>query len=454
MRFFTSSIYRVLQVLLSLLFLASLLFAGYQTLHVAGRQINRDYDHQLISDSYVIWTLIREELLEENDLHEMEELMENSSIDEQEWHELKEFNAHKAFRVWHGDALALRSASAYASDVAAVPPGFSNLSIGKERWRVYSMYLPQKHLSVEVWENEKLRERLLHRIVRNIVEVAVLAIPVLWILLLISIRYGLRGLQRMTQELEARNPDSLERLDIPHLPQELEPLTRSINNLIERVKSSLEHERLFMDSTAHEIRTPLATLSLQGQLITCAPNEEERNKAIAALLESLNRTTHLANQLLLLSRVEQQSLAFSPTAVTPLARRALAERALLAAGKAIDLSLEGEEEASFTTNGELLEILLGIFLDNSIHYTPSGGSVRIRIEPQRILIEDSGGGIAEEDIGRVFEKFYRGSTSGATRKGSGLGLSIAAEIARRLHIRITLENIAEPAGLRVVLEFL
>jgi signal transduction histidine kinase len=109
--------------------------------------------------------------------------------------------------------------------------------------------------------------------------------------------------------------------------------------------------------------------------------------------------------------------------------RVLAER------RGVDLAVPEFEEAAVEADPILLRQLIVIVLDNAIKFTPAGGrvSLRVRAEGGRsalLLVEDTGIGIAPEDIGRIFDRFYRGGGDARTRgDGAGLGLSIARWIA-------------------------
>ncbi len=443
------SLYRTLQLSLSALFISSLLLAGYFTFHAAGQQIDRDYDGQLIADSYMVWTLVKEELGEEKNLDEVKELLEMHSLAEAQRQELAQFNQFRAFRVWKDNNLSLRSDTAQPDSIAEAPEGFSHQRIGTGLWRVYAMRLPDEHITVEVWENHKIRDRLLHKILRSVAAPAWFVIPLLWLALLGAIRFGLRSFHRMRRQIEARSPESLEKLHIKKLPRELKPLEAALNTLIEKLRRNLERERLLMDTTAHEIRTPLTTLKLQGQLITAAQDDAEREQAIAALLASLDNTVRLADQLLLFSKVSQQPLHYDDTLLYPLAQQVMADFALLAADKSIEMNLEGNPASHCRTHTEMLKILLGIFLDNAIKYTTTGGSISVEVSDEKITIEDSGPGICDADKPKVFDKFYRGSTR---TKGTGLGLAIAREIGTRLSITPELSSSAQ-GGLKVTLRW-
>ena len=440
------SIYRTLQISLSALFVISLLLAAYFTFHIAGEQIDKDYDGQLIADSYMVWTLVKEELGEEKNLDEVKELLEMHSLSDEQRQELAQFNQFRAFRVWKGSNLVLRSDTAPPDSIAATPVGFTDQKLSEAVWRVYTMHLAEENISVEAWENHEIRDRLLHKILRGVAESALFVIPLLWVVLLGVIQLGLRGFHRMRQQIESRDLESLELLHVKKLPQELKPLEDAINSLITKLRHNLERERLLIDTTAHEIRTPLTTLKLQGQLIKAARSEDERKQAIADLLSSLDRTVQLANQLLVFSKVKQQKIHFAPIKLYSLTQELLSDFALLAAEKSLEVSLDGDENMSVVSNAELLKILLSIFIDNAIKYSPSGKHIKLHVIPTGITIEDSGPGVPDHEKEKIFDKFYRGQS---LAKGTGLGLAIAKEIVERLDCSVRVYDGYNTIGLKV-----
>jgi len=117
----------------------------------------------------------------------------------------------------------------------------------------------------------------------------------------------------------------------------------------------------------------------------------------------------------------------------------------LAESRGIDLGIDRAQKVEIDTDPALLYTLLRNAVDNALRYTPEGGRVdlRVRAESERAVIEvqDSGPGIAPEQLQRVFDPFVR--LPGAESEGSGLGLSIIRQIAQRLGGEVTLRNAAE-----------
>ncbi|MCE3255735.1 MAG: hypothetical protein K0R25_1229 [Rickettsiaceae bacterium] len=104
--------------------------------------------------------------------------------------------------------------------------------------------------------------------------------------------------------------NSLEQFHDNNIPLELEPFVKSLNQLLVRLSDSMESERRFTDYAAHELKTPLAAIKIQAQLLLQNKNKEREKEYLENLIEGINRASHMVNQLLTLSRLES-NLKFS-----------------------------------------------------------------------------------------------------------------------------------------------
>jgi len=176
------------------------------------------------------------------------------------------------------------------------------------------------------------------------------------------------------------------------------------------------------------------------------------------------RAAHMVNQLLSMARAEAKAAApvMAPVELQQLATDVVRDFVPQAFETGIDLGYEGPAEDLPDAPGEagdtrvlgnalLLRELISNLVDNALHYTPSGGTVTVRLTPepssQSVLlqVEDSGPGIPKAERELVFQPFYR--ALGTTVDGSGLGLAIVAEIARQHDTLITLDDTRDPASL-------
>ena len=147
---------------------------------------------------------------------------------------------------------------------------------------------------------------------------------------------------------------------------------------------------------------------------------------------------------------------FEPLSLQAIARQTVMDYYPLAAGNNIELGLDIKADAPpITGNADDLRILLGNLVDNSLRYTPSGGNVDVSVDiingRPSISVTDNGPGIPEQERERVFDRFYRCEQTEAW--GSGLGLSIAKNIAEMHGARLRLDSPVSGAGLVVTLGF-
>ncbi|HET9023212.1 MAG TPA: ATP-binding protein, partial [Burkholderiaceae bacterium] len=263
-----------------------------------------------------------------------------------------------------------------------------------------------------------------------------LLLPVLVILPLLGVLgwwivgRGLAPLASLADSLTRRAPTSLEPMPVLESPEEVQPLVRSLNDLLARLGDAFDTQRRFAADAAHELRTPLTALTLQIQLARRAESPEERAVALDRLEQGVKRATRLVQQLLTMARLDpdaaRPATSFDLAAVAASVveeKKPLAEQQHLSLSlAAVPVTLSGQEDA--------LRILIANLVDNALRYTPPGGSVQVRIGPEggqaHVEVADTGPGIAEEERERVFDRFYRGRH--APGGGSGLGLAIVRQI--------------------------
>jgi two-component system OmpR family sensor kinase len=254
-----------------------------------------------------------------------------------------------------------------------------------------------------------------------------------------------------------RTPSGLEPLPVTDTPEEVVPLVQSLNDLLRRLDEALAAQKAFVADAAHELRTPIAALQLQVQMLERAASDAERHAAIGDLQAGVRRGAHLVNQLLTLARQDPDltDRSKSPMSLGELARSTVAEHVVAAEERQIDLGMtQADDAAIIQGNADGLRILLRNLVDNALRYTPAGGAVDVAVSvsgPDAILdVADNGPGIPPEDRRRVFDRFYRGSGTGET--GTGLGLSIVKSIADRHGAHVELGSSAA-GGLSVRVRF-
>lgn len=263
----------------------------------------------------------------------------------------------------------------------------------------------------------------------------------------------------LAAEVDRRGEEDLHPVAHAPVPLELRPFILAINRLLGRVAEAMQAQRRFVADATHELRSPLAALSLQAERLAQAPMSTLAQERLATLRGGIARSRALLQQLLELARA--QATAGRPDVAVSLqavCRQVLADLLPLAERKHIDLGLLGDEATGDTLRVDVYEAELAAIvrnlLDNAIRYTPAGGRVDLSVtraaDGVRLCVADTGPGIAPAERERVLDRFYRVLGSGQT--GSGLGLSIVQTIVQRLGAELLLAY-ADPVaqrGLKVV----
>jgi two-component system OmpR family sensor kinase len=335
-------------------------------------------------------------------------------------------------QVWRADGAVVFVSSRRVIPPVLAPVGLSTVASADGDWRVYR--IDAQSQIVQVAQPMSLRrDRAAASALRVLVPVIV-ALPILAVLIWLVVSRGLAPLTGLARSLAARGPRALGPLPEAGLPDEVRPLVASLNDLLARLERALDRERAFIADAAHELRTPLTAVGLQLQVLERVPAGAEREQALERLKAGVQRAVRLVGQLLDLARQDEAVTDRLPTRVdlATVAREVVAEQAPQAQARGIDLGLDASA-AKAEGDAESLRVALGNLVDNAIRYTPPGGKVdvRVRTEGGELVAEvlDTGPGIPPEERERVFDRFYRGGA--AAGSGSGLGLSIVREIARR-----------------------
>lgn len=381
-------------------------------------------------------------------------------------------------QIWDQFGTLHYSSSGLATDgLPIIPPpvilGYADMTFAGRRWRVYSLDTVWGVIQIaQPWSvRDSLARQAAVRVLAPILALLLaMAAAVVWI-----VGGAIAPLRRLTAEVQRRDVRSLEPIVAPELPAETAPLIDELNRLLARLGEAFEKQRAFVADAAHELRSPLTALSLQLQLLDRARDETARSEARARLGSAVERSIHLATQLLTLARQEPEGAAVQvrPIVFDECARQAIADVHALAEQREVELSLTSEAVANALPvvrgDPDAIRTLIRNLVDNAVRHSPRGGKVNVRLEQTasaqaglhrlpappaatgvRLTVEDGGPGIPIAERERVFDRFFR--RADAAEGGSGLGLAIVKTIADRHQARVELED-AEPHGLRVIVTF-
>lgn len=330
---------------------------------------------------------------------------------------------------------------------------FRNATVLGETVRVAYQLVPSpsdaRPLLIQAAETRKQRKALSSRIISGVLLPQFAIIPLAVILVWLGLSRGLAPLGRLQARIRRRQPDDLSPVNLRTVPEELQPVIAAFNDMMARLQDNLDAQQRFIAAAAHQLKTPLTGLKTQTELALRESDGAQLRDYLRRIAAGVDRAAHLTNQLLQLARAEashENAQARQPVDLAALVRDVAARCVPRALARNIDLGFEESGGASKIFGVPLLLCeMLDNLIDNAIKYTPAGGHVTVRLqggERPVLEVEDTGIGIAPEDRGRIFERFYR--ALGTEAEGSGLGLAIVREIADLHSASVTvLDN---PAG--------
>nr|WP_313428106.1 ATP-binding protein [Brevundimonas diminuta] len=338
-------------------------------------------------------------------------------VNEEEGGRLAAYDQQLACQIWsmQGELIA-RSRSAPSAMLASGADGFSERVINGERWRVYTVHVPEGGYRVMVGDNLAVREHLVGSVVTGLLGPAVLGLLALGVLIWWSVGAGLQPIQQMTQALASRRADDLTPVDVAPGGKDLQPFVSALNDLIARVSEARRRETEFTAAAAHELRTPLAGLRVQAQIAANATDEGVRKHALEQIQTSVDRTARLVTGLLALAREDEAAIEADD-------RRWIDLHTLFA--NDADARLETTDQAfRVYVQPDRFETAVANLLANA--QAMASSRIRVAVEGQGndaiLVVEDDGPGVSTADLERLGRRFFR--TSDAPVGGSGLGLSI------------------------------
>ena len=268
--------------------------------------------------------------------------------------------------------------------------------------------------------------------------------------------FGLTPIRKFVDRLKAIGARDLEqRLVLPQPNDEIRDLSESVNSLLERLEKAFKSQETFVSDASHQLKTPLAILKAELELLGKEVNGAEATKRVMSLREEVDDLISLVGNLLLLARVDagEDQLVLTEVDLDEVVTTAVQRLTHLAKAKCIRLKLNlGETidiySISFKVKGDadLLESLFQSLIENAIKYSPNSSEININIKDQggflTVDIRDQGPGIPDSEMPRAFERFHR-IAHPAGPSGSGLGLSIAKRIADLHRATLEIKNLPE-----------
>lgn len=294
---------------------------------------------------------------------------------------------------------------------------------------------------------------------KNLIRFFVTSVPILMLLsALVGYFFVERALWPMmeiinkTKKIEVSSLE--ERVPVPEAKDEIWQLADTINHLLSRLEESFESQERFIQDASHQLKTPLAIIKGELELFRSEKRDEkETAQFIESLSQEINFLVKLTNDLLILARVDSgaTSLIFTKNRLDEIVLTQTSRLSKLASLKRISLQLNfdsfenaSDDALSISCDPDLLGVLFYNLIENAIKYSPPDSTIRIsginELDSLVVVVSDEGEGIEEDQIGKIFDRFFRIEGSSKRAVGSGLGLAICKVVADSIGATLWAKN--------------
>ena len=322
-------------------------------------------------------------------------------------------------------------------------PEFQILKEGGIRWRI--LLVP---VDLRVGEKGVIRiiedlgdlQAMLRRLLLDYTSLAVVGILVSFVGGYWIVRRALAPIVSIIEKAKEIEASSLDQR-IPHqgLDDETGMLAETLNRMFARLETSFDTMKRFTADASHELRSPLATVRNTIDVTLAQPRTpEEYETAMHSMGEEVDRIRTIVEDLLFLARADASRVVMklAPVSLDRILEAQVEAHQFQAQERKIELGIQGLIPDEILGDERWLHQVVGNLLDNALKYTPMGGAISVDMRRQNgkvlLMVQDSGPGIPEQDLTRIFERFFRSdaSRSRANVQGVGLGLAIAAWVVK------------------------
>lgn len=302
-------------------------------------------------------------------------------------------------------------------------------------------------------------------ILTNLRDTLLIAFPLILVVLFSIARLiagrSIKPVTMITETSSRITKDNLnERIILPQNKDELYVLSKTINDLLDRIENAVKREKQFTSDASHELRTPLTVLKGTLEVLIRKPRTQaEYEDKINFGIAEVNRLNNLVDQLLLLARFENQiqSLKTEKVYLNALILDVLTRYSAKIIAKKITINHSFSKDYYVKSDNYLVSIIISNILSNAIKYSDEKGIISIELSQKAgttiCTISDNGFGIPKEDLDKILHPFYRSQpTEHPEIKGSGLGLSIVKRLTELLDVKFEIKS-KKDKGTSVILSF-
>lgn len=360
------------------------------------------------------------------------------------------------FQIWSAEGVLL-ARSQYAPDqqLGTLTPGFQTTEANGFLWQLFVLD------SGSVWITAGERDDVRTQISRDVSLGIILPLVIGGLLLIFVVNSlamkSIRAVETLSRIIESRDPTSDEPIRARHMPIEIEPVILGINALLIKVRDAFWREQRFIDSAAHELRTPIAAIQLHLQNALRADSGSEQQTSLENALLASRRATKLAEQLLAYSRINAADAAANkePICLADRCQEVAAMMQPLLEERQQHIEFDAQSMAMISGNESQIERLIQNLLENASNYGNAPGVIHLLVRQSanrlELIIENDGESIPDAEKERIFVPYYRLLRKEAT--GSGLGLAIVQEIANLHEAILSVEDKLPGQGTRVRVSF-
>lgn len=245
----------------------------------------------------------------------------------------------------------------------------------------------------------------------------------------------IRPIEKITKSAQeiSSGSDLTKRIELSTGKDEIYTLAETFNEMFERLQTSFESEKQFTSDASHELRTPLAVIKAECDFaLSDMANAEDKEEALVSVSEQTEKMTRLVNALLSLTRTEQgtQRFNFEDADLSTLVEEICSD---YKTDKGIKINADIQSGISMNMDVSLISRLLENLLSNAVRYGRENGYINVSLSKKEnniiLSVKDNGIGIKEEDLQKIWGRFYRTDSSRSNSEGFGLGLALVERIA-------------------------